>query len=57
MPARLYALGALVSGSLVVCASAASNTLPPGFAPLRVGFDPIYDAPATPMTAVACSDR
>ncbi|KAI4518187.1 Cerato-platanin, partial [Schizophyllum commune Loenen D] len=32
------------------------STLPAGFAPLRVGFDPIYDSPATPMTAVACSD-
>lgn len=62
MPARLYTLAvsslalALAYGTASVRASALSNNLPPGFAPLRVGFDPIYDAPATPMTAVACSD-
>ncbi|KAL1702187.1 Cerato-platanin-domain-containing protein [Schizophyllum commune] len=66
MPARLSTLAALVFGTLYAYASssgsdstytsATSSPLPAGFAPLRVGFDPIYDAPATPMTAVACSD-
>ncbi|KAL1728025.1 Cerato-platanin-domain-containing protein [Schizophyllum commune] len=59
MPARLSTLGAVVFGTLFAYASSnnpTTSTFPAGFAPLRVGFDPIYDAPTTPMTAVACSD-
>ncbi|KAL1659750.1 Cerato-platanin-domain-containing protein [Schizophyllum commune] len=65
MPARLSTLAALAFRTLYAYASSSgsdsyasssTSTLPAGFAPLRVGFDPIYDSPATPMTAVACSD-
>uniref|UniRef100_D8PU25 Uncharacterized protein n=1 Tax=Schizophyllum commune (strain H4-8 / FGSC 9210) TaxID=578458 RepID=D8PU25_SCHCM len=49
---------AFAFGTIPTYTSATSTnpTLPAGFAPLRVGFDPIYDTPTTPMTAVACSD-
>ncbi|KAI5899178.1 uncharacterized protein SCHCODRAFT_02604399 [Schizophyllum commune H4-8] len=62
MPARLSMLAvcglAFAFGTIPTYTSATSTnpTLPAGFAPLRVGFDPIYDTPTTPMTAVACSD-
>ncbi|KAL1742621.1 Cerato-platanin-domain-containing protein [Schizophyllum fasciatum] len=61
MPARLpNALLALAVALIAIPATTASSfgsgTLTPGFGTVTVGYDPVYDAPSTPMSAVACSD-